>query len=339
MGSPLKIYFDLGQQEKWHQVEWRKIFSTEIVAGQSEVVPVENKKQSDCVLRTAGQWTFSTGAQAAIEPKEERPVVVWDSGDFPTGMDPGLYCSLPRPLHEPQRHRSFCYPIVYNECVEPFDPKYAENLFCFAGGITSGLRERLVNWIKETKFSYLVGLRVQTGPWQQMFDRSGLAVKKEYAEMIRRSRFVLCPRGNGVGSIRLFEVLKAGRVPVILSDDYVFPAGIDWNSCTIRIKERNFRNIPLILREHLEQWPGMSNSAAEISKKYFEGSGLLENLGKNIKEIITNKTEQTFTHKVRVKSYLLNIKTRQVLGKNVKKIIGIFSKKFSKAKNEEKSKN
>lgn len=315
MSSPLKIYFDLSHQEKWHQVEWKKLFSTENVSAQSEVVPVECKKQADCILRTVGRWNFNMGPEIAKAPKEDRPVVVWDSGDFPAGLEPGFYCSLPRPLHEPRRHRSFCYPIVYNECVEPFDQRYAENLFCFAGGITSGLRGRLVSWMKGTEISDPVGLRVQNGPWQQMFDRSGLAVKKEYADMIQRSRFVLCPRGNGVGSIRLFEVLKAGRVPVILSDDYVLPEGINWSSCAIRIREKDFTQIPAVLATYADQWAAMALRAAEVSVRYFEGPGLLENLGRNLKTILQNDPGQTVRHRLAVEAYALRLKGRRLVGR------------------------
>jgi hypothetical protein len=324
---PLKIYFDLSQQEKWHQEEWKKIFSPENVNGQKEVLPVSKKSQADCILKTRSRESVHSEGEIIEDPAEAKPVVVWDSEDFPLGTDPGLYCSLPRPLYEPRRHASFCYPIVYNECVQHFSQKYANFLFCFAGGITSGLRNRLVQWLNSTKFEDQIVSRVKNGPWEQMFDRSGLQTKKEYAEILQQSKFVLCPRGNGVGSIRFFEVLKAGRVPVILSDDYVLPKGIDWNTCTIRIKEQKFRNIPLILRDHLDQWPGMSSRAAEVSKKYFEGSGLLANLGKNIKEIMQNKTEQSILHKIRVKSYLWNVKTRQKIGKNAKKIFGLNFKK------------
>ena len=35
--------------------------------------------------------------------------------------------------------------------------------------------------------------------------------------MLRQSKFVICPRGVGTSSIRLFECLRAGRVPIIVA--------------------------------------------------------------------------------------------------------------------------
>lgn len=326
MSRPLKIFFDLKHQERWHQEEWKKIFSEEIIANQTEVLPVAEKNQADCILQTRSRQNLITAWKITSASAETIPVVVWDSDDHPSGIDPGLYCSLPRPLHEPSRHGSFCYPIVYNECVEPFDQKNAEYLFCFAGGVTSGLRGRLVSWIKETKFDEAVGLKVQNGPWQQMFDRSGLAVKKEYADIIKRSRFVLCPRGNGVGSIRFFEVLKAGRVPVVLSDDYVLPDGIDWESCTIRIKEKNFQQIPKILASYIDRWPAMALQAEKISKEKFEGSALLANLGKKIKEILHKKAGQSLGHKISVQKYAIQMQARRLVGRYASKLRQILKK-------------
>ena len=313
MRSPLKVFFDLSHQEKWHQVEWRKIFSPENSQGQEEIVPVDSPKDANCILKTKSRWQLNekTWHNEGVFDPEGPPVLVWDSGDFPAGVDSGLYCSLPRPLFEPSRHRAFCYPIIYNECIEPFDQNEAESLFCFAGGITTGFRGRIVSWMKNTKFKQPAGLLVQGGPWQQMFDRSGLPTKKQYAEIIKKTRFILCPRGNGVGSIRLFEVIKSGRVPVVLSDNYVFPAGVDWASCSLVIAEKDYKKIPSILEQENYRWSEMANAAQKISAQHFEGPGLLQNLGKNLKYLLKKPKPQSLGHKLKIRGYKLRLKIWQ----------------------------
>jgi hypothetical protein len=297
-------------------VEWRKIFSPENSQGQEEIVPVDSPKDANCILQTKSRWQLNEENWQGEGGTDHAgsPVLVWDSGDFPSGVDAGLYCSLPRPLFEPNRHRAFCYPIVYNECIEPFRQEEAENLFCFAGGITSGLRGRMVSWMQGTKFKEPVGLLVQGGPWQQMFDRSGLPVKKQYADMIKKSRFVLCPRGNGVGSIRLFEVLKSGRVPVVLSDDFVFPHGVDWASCSLVVRERDYREIPFILENENRRWPEMASAAQKISREFFEGPGLMKSLGQNLRFILENRRAQSLGHRVKIRGYKIRLQVRRKAG-------------------------
>ena len=54
-----------------------------------------------------------------------------------------------------------------------------------------------------------------------------------------------------MSSWRLFETLKAGRVPVIISDQWVPPEGPAWESFSVRVPERNVAAIPTLL-ERLE---------------------------------------------------------------------------------------
>ena len=167
---------------------------------------------------------------------------VWDASDFPTGISRGLHCSLKRALYDPSRHRSFVYPIVYNEVVDYFDKDDARYDWGFFGGITSPLRRRIVDVLAPLAVKTNGLIEVRSGPWNRMFDRSGISEKVEYAEALRLSRFFVCPRGNGVGSIRLFETMKAGRVPIIISNSYVLPAGVDWSSCSVQVAEKDIRD-------------------------------------------------------------------------------------------------
>jgi len=72
---------------------------------------------------------------------------------------------------------------------------------------------------------------------------------RRYAELTKASKFVLCPRGLGAATIRLFETMRMGRAPVILSDDWVAPRGPDWKKFSIRVREGDFHKIPQLLEE------------------------------------------------------------------------------------------
>jgi FkbM family methyltransferase len=63
------------------------------------------------------------------------------------------------------------------------------------------------------------------------------AEEKEYKDILSRSRFSLCPRGTGPSTIRFWESLQAGAIPVLISDSMSLPEGIDWHECIIQVQE------------------------------------------------------------------------------------------------------
>ena len=61
----------------------------------------------------------------------------------------------------------------------------------------------------------------------------------EYNQILSQSRYSLCPSGSGPNSIRLWESLAVGSIPVILSDNLELPSSvIDWNQVLIKINEK-----------------------------------------------------------------------------------------------------
>lgn len=71
--------------------------------------------------------------------------------------------------------------------------------------------------------------------------------KQEYQNVLSRSRFSLCPRGTGASTIRFWESLQAGAIPVLISDDMLLPAGFDWDTCVIRLAEKGTRAIKKVI--------------------------------------------------------------------------------------------
>lgn len=72
---------------------------------------------------------------------------------------------------------------------------------------------------------------------------------ENYKITLAASRYALCPSGSGPSSIRFWEALSAGAIPVVLSDQMVFPMEqeIPWNRCVIRIQENQVGQVPRIL--------------------------------------------------------------------------------------------
>src|SRR5690606_14285038 len=119
-------------------------------------------------------------------------------------------------------------------------------LFSFMGSISSGLRKKIINLTHSRAY-----LDDSSG---ESFGRHPLSSKMQYANLISDSKFVLCPKGFGPSSIRIFETMKAGRVPVIISDQWVGPPGLPWSDFSVFIPESRVDEIPMILEEEEAIW-------------------------------------------------------------------------------------
>ena len=77
----------------------------------------------------------------------------------------------------------------------------------------------------------------------------GAAKSSEFRQLLARSRFSLCPRGTGPSSIRFWESLQAGAIPIIIADAMRLPPNFDWSKCVIRVPENEIAMIPSILEK------------------------------------------------------------------------------------------
>ena len=76
---------------------------------------------------------------------------------------------------------------------------------------------------------------------------------REYNAVLSDSVFALCPSGAGPNSIRLWEALAVGSIPVLLGKYPVLPRGgslpeIDWDSIVLKVSDDQFAQLPQILR-------------------------------------------------------------------------------------------
>jgi hypothetical protein len=92
---------------------------------------------------------------------------------------------------------------------------------------------------------------------------------RRYADLTKASKFVLCPRGISPSSVRLFETMRMGRVPVILSDDWVPPIGPRWDEFSLRIRERDFGLIPRLLEDREPDAVKMGQAARMEWERWF----------------------------------------------------------------------
>lgn len=71
-----------------------------------------------------------------------------------------------------------------------------------------------------------------------------------YRKEMRRSQFCLCPRGWSPWTLRAYQAMMAGCVPVILADEIELPYEnvLDWSKLSVKIPERDAGRVLEILR-------------------------------------------------------------------------------------------
>jgi hypothetical protein len=189
-------------------------------------------------------------------------VMVFDERDRQWPSFPGIYVSSDKSSFDGRRHRSWSYLRVPTGDADEAEP---DLLFSFVGSRTAKCRSALF------ELRHPEGVVEEVSDfmfWDQASPRYEER-RRRFSEVLGRSRFVLCPRGRGTSSIRLYETLAAGRVPVIISDDWVAPTGPDWGAFSLRVPESRARTVVDVIDAHRNDWPAMSASASAAHREYF----------------------------------------------------------------------
>lgn len=190
-------------------------------------------------------------------------VVNYDDG--PIEFLPGLYVGISRSKMDYHRFKSGTYMGQYNTLCPVFAEKREsvrpQLLFSFRGSTSAEVRRRIF----AANFPDKDIAVQQTFAWFNHTEEE----KREYLQEMLNSKFVLCPRGLSTVSIRLFETMELGRVPVILSDEWVEPDGPSWPECSIRVSESKISELPVILRSYEPQAAEMGRQARVAWEQWF----------------------------------------------------------------------
>lgn len=225
-----------------------------------------------------GDWRFRRIVESDLAKRLPEKCFVYNETDQPWCFMPGLYVSMPAQWFDRRTMAAWSYIGLMNQYLQaesqqvsdcwPWGIQEPDLLFSFSGRRCAEVRDRVLKLkhpaavIEDTSDFNFFGNANHT---EMEMD----ARRREYAKLICRSRFILCPRGSGPASFRLFEALAAHRVPVIISDEWVAPEGPDWSACSIRVAESDVARIPSILCEMSDNWKTMADAAACVWKNWF----------------------------------------------------------------------
>jgi hypothetical protein len=168
--------------------------------------------------------------------------------------------------------------LCENTTVDSARPDYRRErryLFSFVGsGQTHGVRRRLL--AKSFADARLIDTSGQRA-WLMPPDERR-RYEAEFLEVTLDSHFVLCPRGIGPCTYRLFETMQLGRAPVIIADDWAEVEGTDWREFSLRVAEDDLDSIPAVLAANADRALAMGRRAREVWEARFGPAASLTTL-------------------------------------------------------------
>lgn len=217
----------------------------------------EDAKAADVILFAesyGGGWHFERVRRHPLTRAHREKCFIFCTNPFVIPFLPGIYTGIDERWSS-RRTVSGFYLDVPKSRFTTFTPPTDDlpYLYSFMGSIgTAEVRGKLSALVHPRGVFHDTAADFSRALHGQMDAREQQDYQRRYAEMTKASKFVLCPRGLSVSSIRLFETMRMGRAPVILSDGWVPPPGAPWDTFSIRIAERDWQRIPQILeaREH-----------------------------------------------------------------------------------------
>tara|TARA_B100001123_G_C15322724_1_gene1028502 strand:+ start:2092 stop:2940 length:849 start_codon:yes stop_codon:yes gene_type:complete len=107
-----------------------------------------------------------------------------------------------------------------------------------------------------------------------------------YNNAMNDTKVALCPRGTGPSTIRMWECMAAGCIPLVISDRLKMPMEdvVEWEKAIIRVPEKDIQKIMDYIPddEILEE---MSKNVLDIYGKYFCNSQLHQTTIKTLEKL------------------------------------------------------
>jgi exostosin family protein len=226
-------------------------------------------------------WYFERLRRHSLLRKHRDKCFLFCANPYVIPFLPGVYTGVEERWSSSRTRPGFYLGRTRNEFTVAFDPPAHDlpYLFSFMGSVRNApIRRKLVTLRHDRSFFQDTGEEFDRLLNRKMEQRERLDYERRYAELTKASKFVLCPRGQSVSSVRLFETMRMGRVPVILSDGWVAPAGPRWERFALRIREREFAKIPRLLEQREAEAVEMGELARKEWQEWFSDEVLFHRL-------------------------------------------------------------
>ena len=175
-----------------------------------------------------------------------------------------------------QQHNEYVLPYIWEGLNERFNPlpKTDKPMVGFCG-VNSTFRQKTISLLEQNE-NIDTQFIIRSEFWGGRPHDKDLI--NHFQENIRRNHFTVCNRGAGNFSIRFYQVLSAGRIPIVLDTDIVLPfdGEIDWDNTIILAKTEEDLIKKLFYVWNNNDIVSMQNRCYEIYKNYFSDTKYLD---------------------------------------------------------------
>lgn len=258
----------------------------------------DNPEEADAILFTEdGQFDDYLYNQLRLDPLVSRfkdKAFMYNEVDKPWCVLPGLYCNMPQRFF--QHNRQIAFPLLAppNDLVKSIytedDKSEREWLYSFVGAASHRCRKAVLALACNTP---AVQDTSSFSVWNSDVDER-LAAERNYADVMASSYFVLCPRGIGTSTYRLYETMEAGRAPVIIANQWVEPPHVDWDFA-IRIREEDTANIPAYLQSIADEARDRGEAARTAWESAYAPDKLFNTVAESVAELKDRKSREQQT--------------------------------------------
>jgi hypothetical protein len=275
-----------------------------------------------------GGWYFERVRQHALVRQYREKCFLCCSNPFVIPFLPGVYTGIEKRWASARTRPGFYLGRTKNmfTTYTPASPDLPY-LFSFMGAVRNApVRQKLASLRHARSFFQNTTEDFDRVLHQTMDRRERLDYDRRYAELIKASKFILCPRGLSSSSVRLFETMRMGRVPVILSDDWIAPSGPLWKEFAIRIPEKDVGRIPELLEKREPAALAMGERARKEWEDWFSDEVLFHRLVELCLDIQRNrKLPESLGRWSAYLHYLRPFHFRRMVGAGYRALRGMIS--------------
>lgn len=221
-------------------------------------------------------------------------------------------CSWKIPMSGTWLRTSYDKRILSNESISiPYlqNKNFKDTVHCtykanFVGAIhTHPVRGKLISYLTDNDYwSDVLILIRDSFHHNPLIDKHKKEKRfREFQAAIKKSYMTFCPRGTGMNSIRFYETMSFGRIPVLFSEHCKLPfeEEIDYEEFSFDISYDKLCELSKMLNINSKQLDNMCNASRKIFLEYFSlgtyGAKLVAFLKMNKEKIHeTRKFDNTF---------------------------------------------
>ena len=153
--------------------------------------------------------------------------------------------------------------------------KVEKPVISFCGAITHPLRYECLGNLQQND-NINLSILLRNAFWGGEYHNKQL--RDEYVKNMKTSDLVLCCRGAGNFSYRLYECLSLGKIPVIIDSDIVLPCSdkIDWNRFIITTSQNINTDIDMFWKNiSSREYQELQRYSREIYERYISPLGFI----------------------------------------------------------------